>query len=414
MLLCFLGLSAIEAQKSVIRKIETFPSKVDCYKDIYTLNIIVYFDDIPNSTYILVSETQTLRTTLIGNYTPVKSPCHYQLKDIKADGKSYILNARTSEDDDWTYSIPFTTPKPCEKVTIKDTTCIGELYDNNGVKTVAKHLGENHYFSVKNRQLIDFILFVKNKPACKINKTVYICENELEYFILVDSFVGEPISYTIDFEKKYSSNNISNTLLQDTTTILKSKLNTPLNSGIYPMFISLFSKFKGCSIQYPLNLCVGSNDLIYKKWDDVIFCNNKDGVFEKYQWYHNGEKIKDANNQYYYSPNKELSGNYFVQAIKYDGTELYSCNLDIEDIPKSKDVPLVLPVVVKQGNSIHISLPSNLNYVQLYSIMGQILYSKKVNQHEMVIDMPLFSGVYILKITDSNSHKICIKKFVVQ
>lgn len=413
LLLCFFCLSVAIAQKSTIRKIETFASKVNCYKDTYTLNIIVYFDDIPKSTYILVCETQSIQTTLIGKYTPIASPCHYQLKDVAADGKSYLLKAKTSEEDEWTYSIPFTTPKPCEKIIIKDTTCVGELYDNNGVNTIANKLGENHFYSVSNRQLIDFILLVKQKPACKIMKTIYVCENEMEYSILIDSLVGEPISYAIEFDKNNISNNISNTLIQN-NKILISKLKTPLNLGIYPILFNLYGKEKGCSIQYPIKLCVGSSDLIYKKWDDIIFCNNKDGIFEKYQWYHNGKKIKDANNQYYYSPNKALSGSFLVQAIRFDGAEFFSCNLDIQDIPKSKDASIVSPVITKQGNSICVSLPKRSNSVQLYNIMGQLLYNKIVNQREIVIDTNQFSGMYILKITDLYSNKIWINKFVVQ
>jgi len=79
-------------------------------------------------------------------------------------------------------------------------------------------------------------------------------------------------------------------------------------------------------------------DLVYAKWNDVIFCSNAAGEFVAYQWYKDSVAIEGAVKQYYYNPTDGLAGaSYMVCATTTSGAQVCSCSTEYSAIPRSAD-----------------------------------------------------------------------------
>ena len=81
------------------------------------------------------------------------------------------------------------------------------------------------------------------------------------------------------------------------------------------------------------------NNLVYTKWDDVLFVDNGEGggqgKFVEYQWYNEGQKIEGETKQWMRTKGTP-SGRYYVSAKDADGWEYFSCPARFEALPKSQ------------------------------------------------------------------------------
>ena len=79
-------------------------------------------------------------------------------------------------------------------------------------------------------------------------------------------------------------------------------------------------------------------DIVYRKWNDLLFVDNGDEQFVSFQWYKNGVKIDDATQQFLYTQGVVMEGDgntYYVEATTASGTQVLSCEGRFEDFPKS-------------------------------------------------------------------------------
>ncbi|MCQ2348346.1 MAG: hypothetical protein MJZ65_04070 [Paludibacteraceae bacterium] len=82
------------------------------------------------------------------------------------------------------------------------------------------------------------------------------------------------------------------------------------------------------------------HDIIYRKWNDLLFVDNGNNEYVSYQWYQDGTIMAGETKQYIYTEGVVLNGNghtYYVIATRANGTQVMSCDNFFEDFPKSVD-----------------------------------------------------------------------------
>lgn len=71
--------------------------------------------------------------------------------------------------------------------------------------------------------------------------------------------------------------------------------------------------------------CTPCQDFVYRKWNDVLFADNKDEQFVSYQWYVDSVAISGATQQFYQLTDTITPHLYYVEATTADGSIRTSC-----------------------------------------------------------------------------------------
>ena len=71
--------------------------------------------------------------------------------------------------------------------------------------------------------------------------------------------------------------------------------------------------------------CTPCQEFVYRKWNDVLFADNKDGQFVSYQWYADSVAIEGATAQFYRLTDTITPHLYYVEATTEDGRVRTSC-----------------------------------------------------------------------------------------
>ena len=123
-------------------------------------------------------------------------------------------------------------------------------------------------------------------------------------------------------------------------------------------------------------------DIVYRKWNDMLFVDNGNEEYVSYQWYKNHTAIEGATAQYLYQNGVILQGDgniYHVIATRADGSQVISCEGLFEDF--SASAPLNPGKIVK---------------AVLYNYRGE-----KIGEWNDLVDDPGVSrGCYIWLLTD--------------
>lgn len=155
-------------------------------------------------------------------------------------------------------------------------------------------------------------------------------------------------------------------------------------------------------------------DLIYRKWNDVLFVDNGDSLFVAYQWYRDGQALEGETKQYYYTAGQSMQGDgheYHAVAFRADGTEVHSCAYAFEAFTRSADLNpeneqniQLYPNPVCRNMPVHVvGAGEEEPLLILYNAMGH-----KIAQYkgvEFVVNLP--AGCYILQVLDTKNQPIC-------
>lgn len=71
--------------------------------------------------------------------------------------------------------------------------------------------------------------------------------------------------------------------------------------------------------------CTPCQDFVYRKWNDVLFADNKDELFVSYQWYADSVAISGATAQFYQLTDTVTPHLYYVEATMENGRVRTSC-----------------------------------------------------------------------------------------
>lgn len=148
----------------------------------------------------------------------------------------------------------------------------------------------------------------------------------------------------------------------------------------------------------PKDTCLA--DIVYTKWEDVIFCDNGQHEFVAFQWYKDSVIIAGETKQYLYIPGGFGTEEYQVEVTYANGTKLRSCPTNFALAPRSADTYVQIPTLISHGAPIHIEQSDEVAEVNLYAVLGQHLYHATIGQSaDLYWDLP--TGIYVLTLCGS-------------
>ncbi|GEM_PF-4948345 len=155
---------------------------------------------------------------------------------------------------------------------------------------------------------------------------------------------------------------------------------------------------------------------ILMKWDDVLYVDNTDNRYVKYQWYKDGIAIIEYGTSIYYTDAKGLNGSYTVRAYYADGTYDESCALHFTlDSPRASLKVYPNPVRNNSYLTIEGNTPSSAktNYlIELFDLSGRKIYTTSSDSEITTVPVNAASGVYLLHVTAPNGKKTVTKVVV--
>jgi len=172
-----------------------------------------------------------------------------------------------------------------------------------------------------------------------------------------------------------------------------------------------------CNLKKSRKVRVSQSSLaILMKWDDVMYVQNTDNRFLKFQWYKNGQPILQHGNSIYYTDPEGLNGNYSVRAYTSDGIFEESCVVSFGSKTKVSSV-IIYPNPVKRNNPLTIETAGpDESYlgarIDIYDLNGKKVNSLQLKSERMEIPINVSAGMYVLQITYS-SGKMITKKIIV-
>ncbi len=143
----------------------------------------------------------------------------------------------------------------------------------------------------------------------------------------------------------------------------------------------------------PVDSCLDS--LVYRKWQDVLFCDNGRHEFVAYQWFRDNISLAGETNQYLYSPGGFGTNEYFVEVTYAGGKKRCTCPLSFDDTPRSADTYARVQTLVRRGERLHIEISDQSAEVDILTILGQQLSHFSIGK-TADLDVQLPSGVYVL------------------
>ena len=330
---------------------------------------------------------------------------------IKYNGKEQQLGTTQTLIPIWKENIVFfTAPEDCDDITISvvdeniSSNTSGNDFALDDILFQPISTGKQTLFEV-------FDINVLTQPKVSIPSEIHSCSDAMTISIPFKIEEGSPDYYDLDFSSPLFID-IKNALLP-TDTISFAQPERAF-AGLYSASLTVKNNETGCESSENVNFTIDKS-MVYAKWDDVLFCDNLEQHFVAYQWYHNGEAIVGANNQYYYNP-EGFSGFYYVVASTAKGTSYFSCVLDYEFVPKSKDSGRVYPVPVAQNEPITIVLPSStkkaIGQLTIVNSLGQTISTETVNSNEIVKYMNAPQGIYLLDYSE-NGESLWTEKIIV-
>lgn len=177
----------------------------------------------------------------------------------------------------------------------------------------------------------------------------------------------------------------------------------------------------GCDSVLTLRLIIDDcspdcQDLIMRKWDDVLFVNNADSLFVNYQWYRDGQKIEGETKQFLYTSEQPMSGDgheYAAWAYKKDGTYVEACPQKFVDFERSAEKNpgekaniQIAPNPAKRAMPVHFTGVEETTVMEVYNAAGQRVTS--FTGDTFVPNLPV--GCYLIRSTyHSWSHTLIIQ-----
>ena len=186
-----------------------------------------------------------------------------------------------------------------------------------------------------------------------------------------------------------------------------------LNDGIYHVVV-----YGVCDELKSDNVSVSCCFSVLMKWDDVMYVDNSDDKFVRYQWYKDGLSITNYGSSQYYTEEDGLLGTYFVRAYYVDGTYVESCSITFDERTPGASATLS-PSLVTRGHLFNILLreiesePSTTGLVDIYDMSGRIVYRDKLSVDINSIYADFTGGSYLVVVT-LPSGKVEVKRLTIK
>lgn len=176
-------------------------------------------------------------------------------------------------------------------------------------------------------------------------------------------------------------------------------------AGNYTAFVQLSGEgMTSQVVKVNFNVSLSGN-VIKRKWNDVVVCNNADSLYVAYQWYRNNVKVDGATGQYY-NDLEGVVGTYSLDVVTKYGDTLHVCGKDFEQLlPEFSITAYPVPAVANEELTIQVMglNADQLSHAKLvvYSIDGTIMYKDFDGLFELnTLTLPI--GDYVGVVTVDN------------
>lgn len=151
---------------------------------------------------------------------------------------------------------------------------------------------------------------------------------------------------------------------------------------------------------------------IYRKWDDVLICDNSSNMFVAYQWYKNDVPVTGETKQFY-SEIGGLNGRYYVMAQVENGNWEKSNIIECSNAVKLR----VNPTIFKRNEKCVVSVNTDDKSAEIclgiFDVMGRMV--KKIDLPNNTATVKLENtGMYVVKVMGTNEVVGPVKIIVVE
>lgn len=166
-------------------------------------------------------------------------------------------------------------------------------------------------------------------------------------------------------------------------------------------FITVPSLVTGCDSTTWLHLTKDSCnkldspclDLVYTKWNDVLFCANADNRWQTYQWYKDDQILPGETKQYLSQGAYSSSSSYRVRATDTKGITRFSCPQQFRQTALEQ---VEMPQLVwTTDNQLIVKYGATGAIIRIFAPDGQLQYQQTWQQEPL--DLPLPKGIYIVQ-----------------
>ena len=366
------------------------PATILCDELSYNVAVVVttHFDA-TGKNIVLSYEGKDTTITAAGNPTVVS------LTMISADASGLTVSAALSDAPACaTVSNTYNAPArwSCDR-DYKDI-CLGDTYTWHGTPYTPTSAGTFGY----NDNYDSLYLTVHAEPRVMMQPAEMICadENQIRLpFVVTD---GTPNLFDVTINGQSFSQAKSNT---DTIVLNRP---TSIPAGTYTATITVRDSLVNCFSTIKAIFTIAQAEMMYRKWDDLIFIDNSDNLFTAYQWYENGIALSNETNQYLHTPNG-LPGIYCCRMITTTNDTIYTCEKAFDDIPRSRDITYttqnitVSPTYVRTRGSITIRQTADTElHITLYDATGKVISQHTQMNEEDCISAPYSEGIYFVRV----------------
>ncbi len=208
---------------------------------------------------------------------------------------------------------PHTCDPPCpsaKTLSVDTTLCANTVFPISWRGNEVTQFG-SHQFVITTQQGCDSIIYNLDVRSKECDP----CEGVVATQISIDTTVCDTTQFPLIWRGQ--------TFAQAGSAQQLLKSQQGCDSVLYIYTLSL----KECPVP-----CVGIE--MYAKWKDVIFVPDPDLVYASYQWYHEGNIISGATEQFYYDPDG-LIGLYHCIMHTHVGAIVEACPTDFSDLTHS-------------------------------------------------------------------------------
>ena len=255
-----------------------------------------------------------------------------------AAGSNTTITAAFSTTPTCTTSGSYTLPKMTSCIRDSVTLCESQLpyFWPVGDQYYSGVVGENKY-GVGTDSLF---LFVVATPQISVGTTAVTCDDQSTIAIPFTVISGTPDSIDIAVGTNHYSGSISGSDIVFTRA-------AELVAGDYTATVTVGTKGSTCTSQNTVDFSVALGNSMYSKWTDVLFIDNKAGLFVGYQWYENGVKMDGETAQRLYRP-EGLPGTYCCQLLMKDGKKIYTCEQTFDKVQPSRSESTTPATIVRK------------------------------------------------------------------